>query len=453
MSTWRCVQRGNGPAVLIYLCGQSPPLEAAIKAALPGIPVAVTGDSGYGAPASDIAAGLKACGATVLGCLGGYSAGCQGVRQQLWNAIKPPVVMCIDGTAGPWPLADNTRELQVWRDLIADCRAGHQTFVATCTMQRYTQRLVRTATQKQGPFAATSTVLSRVFDWPELEAAKPSSKPLVSYPGPAILEKHEIGVHVLAFNGTDCDNPAHSAQLTKVMPEMLAAYVAPALGLTVDVGAVLAPFRGFADAVAVGIKSIADIFGTDRDVHPLAPCGYRCSVAEKIADAKANKTWHPAGDGYVPKPGDMLCSARAGQEPENGGSGHVEGVVYWKDGVLWTAGGNENNTWALAPFDLKSPSYRGCIAVSPVIADRRVELMLAECGATPRIAEIPGAGANKRIQMYHAGARRKGSAMAGMPGHEAEGVAVLGANASDEIHWCASSQSWVTFTAIRDVLS
>jgi hypothetical protein len=426
MSNWRCVQRGEGPAVLLYLVGLSPPLEAAMKAALPGVPIAATGDSGYGAPASDIAAGLKACGGSVLVALGGYSAGCQGVRQQLWNGAKPQVVLTVDGTAGPWPLADNTRELQVWRDLIADCRSGAgRTFIATCTMQRYTQRLKATPTQKQGPFAATSTVLARVLDWPELDAAKPSAKQLVTYPGPAILEKHEVGVHVLAYGGTDCDNPAHSAQLTKVLPELLATYVAPALGVGVDVAAVLAPFRGFADAVAKVAHSIADLFGNERDpsgtpaeqhlARAMAelgvaeipgaasnprideylavarrggkPLGLRgddqfswcaaffswsglppdmtpcAAVAEMVTQAKATGRWRPADVFHSPKPGDAAIFKRSGGDPRTGGLGHIARVEIPPNaaGVYVTVDGNSDNKVQRNTRRLDDPTLIGWV--------------------------------------------------------------------------------------------
>lgn len=405
MSKWRKVQGGNGPGVLIYLCGQSPALDAAIKAALPGIPVAVNPDNGYGAAISDIHAGLDACGARILGCLAGYSAGCQGVRQQLWNGADPPVVLCMDGTAGPWPLSDVAREVTVWRTLATEARAGGRTFIATATMQRYTQNLKKTPTQKQGPFAATSTVLARALEWPEAGTIAPLKVVANEYPGTPALELHDGALHAFIYPGTDCDISAHAAQLTKAMPELLAKYVAPALGITVDIGPALAPFRGLVDVGRMVVQNIAGLFDGGDDAPAALPmehlaraiaelgvaeipgpksnprideylsvairngkplglrgddqfswcacffswCGLPpdmtpcAAVAEMVTQAKATGRWRAADVFHDPKPGDAALFKRSGQDPRTGGLGHIARVKVAPDasGNYVTVGGNE----------------------------------------------------------------------------------------------------------------
>jgi hypothetical protein len=53
------------------------------------------------------------------------------------------------------------------------------------------------------------------------------------------------------------------------------------------------------------------------------PHGWRASVAEIVADARASGTWRDVGSGYVPKPGDLVCWGRLGEDPRKGGHGHV----------------------------------------------------------------------------------------------------------------------------------
>ena len=166
-----------------------------------------------------------------------------------------------------------------------------------------------------------------------------------------------------------------------------------------------------------------------------------------IADARAQKRYHARGSGYVPKVGDLVCSARAGGDPERGGPGHVEVIVeVTADGRIRTCGGNEQDRWVIDWFDLEQPSFRGIIETPAEIAEdvARIALEQADAG----VAEIPGPRAHPQIQAYHALARRGGSPLAGMPGREAEGFAVLGARASDEIPWCASGGSWCVYQAI-----
>jgi hypothetical protein len=190
----------------------------------------------------------------------------------------------------------------------------------------------------------------------------------------------------------------------------------------------------------------------DTEQEPVGiPHGYRAAVWELIEDAKANGTWRPRGSGYRPKRGDLLCSARAGQNPEKRGSGHVE-VVVEPSGPLrvhpLTLGGNEANQIVEADFDLEQPDYLGCIERGEV-GRRALEVALVEY-ARGDVKEIAGALHNKRIQMYLAGCRRGGSPFAGMPGHQTEGGGTLGVSPPDEIPWCAAMASWCTSEALRD---
>ncbi len=175
--------------------------------------------------------------------------------------------------------------------------------------------------------------------------------------------------------------------------------------------------------------------------------GYRCSVAELYRDAVALGSWVPIADviagRHVVQIGDLVLSARAGGDPTRGGPGHVERAV---DDHGNTIGGNEGNRWRRDGLDLRDATVRGIIRVDRRLGEAAVRLALAELEAG--VAERPGAAHHPRIQAYHEGARRGGSPLAGMPGHEGEGVAVLGARAADEVAWCASSASWCAWRAV-----
>lgn len=458
LSKWTRIQGGNGPGVLVYLSGPGidadhngiGDLDEAMMAALPGIPIARTGVSGYAAEMGDLDAGLRVCGSNMLGALVGYSGGCQGVRAHLWRGVDPKCVALFDGTAGPWPLKDDAREVTVWRDRAAQ---RDRVSIFTATSQRYVEQLKKTATQPVAAYASTSRVLSRALGWPEAEQLAPLTTlqgKAFKYPGLPALELHREGTHAFVYRGTDCDHDAHVAQMLQVMPEMLARYVAPALGIQVDVSALellAGPLEAMGRAIGVrlaeawqaAVDGAGGVMGTPSH-------GARCAVHELVSDARNNGKFHKRGSGYRPKPGDLIISARNGQEPENGGEGHVERAAFWKDGVLWTIGGNENNTWVEAPYDIDGASFRGVIEVDAEIGRRA--LLIARAEKDAGVKELPGAAHHKQIQAYHACTRRGGSTLAGMPGHELEGSRVLGEKAADEISWCASSASWCTVQAL-----
>lgn len=432
MSTWRVVRSLPGaPGVLVYLCGNA--LDGALREALPGFAIAATNDSGYGANSIvDVSAGLKVCGGLTLAKLAGFSAGCQGVRAALLAGLNPEQVFAIDGTSGPWPLLDTAREVLVWRDYVA--QGG--TLIATATMQRYTQRLPRVI-GKQGPFAATSTVLSRAFAWPEAESVQPLSKPAAAYPGVPAVEKHMGNrAHLFIYPGTDCDAKAHAAQLTHVLPDLLARYGSPGRG----VGEMLADLGSEVVEWASGVLEAL----TQSTAELGYPHGYRAAVAELVADARELGTWHPKTSGYAPKVGDLVISARSGEDPTTGGKGHVERVSEVSESSIVTIGGNENNQWVEAPFTFGA-DFRGYIEVPSWMGERAVDVARAELQAG--VKEKAGPLHNVQIQLYHSFTRRKGSPLAGMPGHEKEGVPTLGKSAPDEVAWCASSASWCAYQA------
>lgn len=443
LSKWTKVQGGDGPAVVIYLCGD---IDAALRAALPGVPIVRTGSSGNGATMGDLDAALRAAGSNELGALCGFSAGCQGVRSHLYSSVDPIAVVCADGTAGPWPLPSGAREVEVWRER---ARRPDRVTVLTATQQRYTQRLVKTASQPQGPFAATSTVLSRALDWTAIDDIRPLSPGEAvgfRYPGPPAAELHRDGLHAFLYRGTDCDASAHSAQLVHVLPEMLRRYVGPALGRPGSLSDIVAAFAGVRDAFVAMTRAIADATGwggmtlgerclvvaraelaakvretpgptatprireylslcrrggtpragmpgrenegsstlgaTPSDETPWcaasasmcclmalqpgedAPHGYRAAVAELAADARVLGRLKLKGEGYQPKLGDLVISARSGGDPLKGGSGHVERVS--SVSPLVTIGGNElGDTWVEAPHAGEADaSFRAWIEVN-----------------------------------------------------------------------------------------
>lgn len=182
-----------------------------------------------------------------------------------------------------------------------------------------------------------------------------------------------------------------------------------------------------------------------------APHGYRASVAGLAADAKKLGTLHVRGDGYEPKVGDLILGGRSGENPLNGGHGHVERVSALGTSPRYptTIGGNENDTWVEATYDLEDPKRVAIIEVPADIGERAVEFARAELHAGHH--EIPGNQADPRISEYLSLCRVGGGPQAGMPGHENEGTNALGAHPSDEIPWCASAASWCCYQAMGGV--
>ncbi len=87
----------------------------------------------------------------------------------------------------------------------------------------------------------------------------------------------------------------------------------------------------------------------DLDVDPQAvppPHLWRASVAELIDDARAVGAWHPMGDDYAPRHGDLAIFARNGHDPTHGGLGHVGRVESSTVDTLTTIDGNHGDAWA-----------------------------------------------------------------------------------------------------------
>lgn len=414
-SKFRAVQKSsNGLGCLIYLQGPGVDrdgdrvgdLDEAIAAALPGVGIASTADSGLSAGADDLEAARKLVGAERIDGLVGFSAGCQGVRNHLYRGVRPRVVCAIDGAHGEWPQLSAAQQ-NLWSELGADARAGRSHLIMTCTAQRYVQG----SGVKPRPYAATSTVIARTQGRPEFETYKAERKPLASYPGVPVVEHHDGGLHLLGYPGTDCDGPAHAAQLTLVLPMMLSTHVAPALGLGAGaglgelmgplwrLGEDLADFLTRAAAHATETtpadagpsdlaelhlqRAIAELGQTEIPGPPsnkridayLATCiragkviglrgddqfswcaafvGWsglprglvsRAAVWELCADARREGLLRLPGSGYEPRPGDLAIYERAGQNPLKPGQlGHVNRVRALTSSTVRTIGGNESD--------------------------------------------------------------------------------------------------------------
>lgn len=415
MIRWRHVQQSSDGkyGVLVYLAGPGVDadrdgigdLDEALCASLPGIGIVATTDSGYQAVTRDIVDGLKMCGAKELGALVGFSAGCQGVRAHLWKGIDPPAIVALDGTSANWPRPDAS-QIDVWSQVALEASQREKTVVLTCTLQRYTERLAK-------PFAATSTVLTRALGWDALAGVKPLSAAPAVYPGAPVLEMHQGDLHAMAYGGTDCDARAHAAQLVTVLPDVLARYVAPRLGVQspgigevarmalAGVGAWLAMVgRHLLDraqdgaaghlqrAIAeVGVKETPGPASTPRIDEYLSVCVRngkllglrgddqfswcaafaswcglpegmtpRAAVAELVADARARGLWRDGSVWRDPQPGDLAIYTRAGQDPRHGGSGHVNRVVQQLGGgMMRTVGGNEQDAVRLSDRHVSEP--------------------------------------------------------------------------------------------------
>lgn len=343
----------------------------------------------------------------------GWSAGCHGVRNAL-ASVHPDFTFPLDGTHASIPQPGGM-PIQPWHDEVARARRGESRFVASHIYNTYVELLK----PPDGPYESTVTVLRKITGWdlPEPPAANPP-RPLIRIEG---------NVAVYSYQSSAADGAAHRHQVRVVGPELVRQWLSLRWAGGPPVAAPSPP------------TPPAGHQGATQPAH-----GLRCSVAELYRDALALGTWHPAGDGYDPQPGDLLISARSGGDPTKGGEGHVEIVSVGEReaiGRIWpqTIGGNESNTWIEAPFDLRGADYRGCIERGD--AGRRA-LEFARVELRAKVAEVVGAKHNPRIQEYHACARRGGSALAGLSGHEAEGSTVLGKNAPDEVPWCASAASW-----------
>jgi hypothetical protein len=414
MTRFRCVQKSTtGRGAVIYLQGPGfdldkdgvGDLDEAIAATLPGVGIASTAESGLHDTPSDLMAALQLTGAKNCDVLAGFSAGCQGVRNHLLRGLDPRVVVCIDGTHSSWPKLEPLH-IGLWRERAKKARAGESMLVATCTAQRYTQRI-------KPPFAATSTVLAEALGLPEFGSYPTAAKSLPVYPSEPMAHRAG-GLRAFAYPGTDCDAKAHVAQLTHVLPSLLATEVAPFLLGTPDrsnylhaSGQKLGELRGWLSRLAeyavaateddtpaethlaralaeVGQREIPGPKSNPRIDEYLALCVRggkllglrgddqfswcaafaswcglppgmvpRAAVAELVTDSRKLGLWRDAG--HIPKAGDLAIYARAGGDPRKGGLGHVNRVISVSDVFFKAVGGNEADSVKLSERALTEP--------------------------------------------------------------------------------------------------
>lgn len=376
---------------------------------------------------------VRLLGADELGqvAIVGWSAGCHGARDVL-SSVMPEIVIALDGTHGSIPQPGGM-PLAPWRELVAMARRGEVLFIASHIYNTYVEQL----RPPDGPYLSTVTALRELTGWPLPE---PESD------APAV--RRDAGLVVYSWRSSSCDAPAHARQIQHAGPLIVRDWLAPRwLG---------------DDAPAVSPETLAALLASAQDAPPdtdrtpvtrregSAPPppppgpshGWRCGVAELVADSAKLGRWRPAAEvragRYTIKAGDLIVSTRPGGK-------HVERVVGVGPGKPTTLGGNESNTWICDSYDLGALAFEGAIEVDAEHGRLAVEVALEEFHAG--VKETPGPNATPRIQEYHAGARRGGSPLAGMPGHEGEGVSTLGSSASDELAWCASSASWCAYHA------
>ena len=418
MTTFHTVQRGRGPLVVAFLVdGSDQGSGPALRQALPGAAIATSLDVPAKYLREDLAEARTLTGAEATAplVLVGYSRGVQAVRAALVAGVEPEAVVAIDGThAG---LTPPDWQIDVWRELAADARAGRCIAVLTCTLQRYTARLA------QNPYLGTSVVLSRALDWPEL-LELPQVAPAGGYPGAPVAERHEGGLHVYAYSGLDTDKAAHAAQVVSVLPGMLALHIGPMAEQLRDAGG---PAAGDLEAAllrhalaTVGIHEVGANRGPWID-EAIRACGleppqYWCACAwtrwlrEACAELGVPMPI-PGGAGALAIGVQLVRAGLAvtaeqllrgegldvlipgatciWRRPAGGpGAGHINVLERWDGGdALATIGGNQNDSVCRTRDRLSDPLLvcvsrvsRGAIGPSPEaleIAGRQLALSLA----------------------------------------------------------------------------
>jgi peptidoglycan hydrolase-like protein with peptidoglycan-binding domain len=212
------VSREPGAALLVgYLCPPVKPpggvhVDEQLRAALPGVTIVCYPDAD-GEPLEQTIARAKQAGHAGDGptCLAGYSAGClRGVRQRLRDGADPDAILAIDGTHTSMPPAP--WQLDVWRPFIAAARRGEKLVVITCSQQTYTENL-----PSHQRFQST------------LNVARTLTGLALVQPGPLPHGEEHVagGLRVHNYASKTIDGPAHSQQLTHVLPEMVRRHLAP----------------------------------------------------------------------------------------------------------------------------------------------------------------------------------------------------------------------------------
>jgi len=400
--TWTVYQPGSLGTVLCWHVGH---VARELAAMSPGW--TVLGSSDPQAPAT-----VRPVGRVVLV---GYSLGCVGLRETMRGAITAPdAVVTIDGThsqkAKGAPVHPQHHDL--WRALAERARRGEILWLATTLgSHRYTERLPGAQA-----FASTAKVLETALDLAPGSLRTPQaidqgSLHVRSYasadmdaPAHAAQVREALPALwrevVVPWLGTDATAtppsephghmlPARRLGLRALdvarehlgvrerpgpanEPQVLAYHYAARrggspvagildatgtrLGLNADAYAWCASFASYCLALAID--------GTDDADRAACPHGYRCSVAELVADARARGTWWDDSGGYVPEPGDLAIWMRAGGDPRRGGTGHVSRVELYDrvSGTITTIGGNEGDEVRRSTHRDNDPNLVGWIA-------------------------------------------------------------------------------------------
>lgn len=410
MTAWRLVQRGPSDRAPIvgWLLGRV--LDARLTAAAPDRTIIAT-EGAFEA----LGEALEIAGPSPDPWLVGYSAGCQGVREALYQRAPRAGVVAIDGTHGPWPLRQDARELAVWREAWQEAVDGRgPPLWLTCTTQRYTERISK-------PFASTSRMVAEIAGWREAlelpsRVVKPDAR-MVQPDRKTATGRAWAGVWV----GSDCDGPSHVYQATHVLPWLLERALADEDGVGSG-GAWIrelaeAAVRPVADALLAAWRTTTDTTPAilaaaraelDRGVReegghnagdeiakyfgagPLAVAGrggpmrggkptgwapgwdwcaaavgwcglrpWRISVREIVSDAvDAGRFSDPTEE---PLPGWLGIYRRNGQDPRKGGSGHVDVVEARKGDRVVCVSPNSGDRWQRIERPWSDPTRVGWI--------------------------------------------------------------------------------------------
>lgn len=173
--------------------------------------------------------------------LGGWSAGCSGVRKRLLErnpAMIPPMIRALvlaDGTHASLP--PQPWQLDVWRPWIEKARASGTT--ETYAIDENTTNVARLRDGLVHPsfvFAASHTYQTYVEQLPGGKAYTSTVNVLQALTGwrldqgqhwPFGYRTAEHDLHVESWASAAIDGPAHIRQQTEALPGMLARYVRP----------------------------------------------------------------------------------------------------------------------------------------------------------------------------------------------------------------------------------
>ena len=196
------VQPGSGSTRDLVLCwhGNFAPLAAALSPTAAVVSqqlgaIDAYSDDGQVATVEEMRAAVGQDFAVGRLWLVGFSAGCQGVRTQLYRGVRPDVVLAADGIH--LPKTETPAKEAPWRDLAARARAG------SC---RFSVSVSQVAAVN---FLDTRTSAAKLFGTSPSPPAGPPSAPAVTRQG---------GFAFYAATGSDGE--AHMAQLREVLPIM-----------------------------------------------------------------------------------------------------------------------------------------------------------------------------------------------------------------------------------------